>query len=94
VGFFSDFQARRATKRAERTAARVARAAQKAEVTYTTALAEWQEDYDEAAMMLEWARHGATGSKDDDFNTGIVLKKGDTITNAPRKWSSFPFRSI
>ena len=55
MGFFSDFQARRATKRAERKAAQAARAAQKAEVTYTTALAEWQEDYDEAAMMLEWA---------------------------------------
>ena len=85
MGFFSDFQARRAPKRAERTAARAARAAQKAEVTYTTALAEWQEDYDEAAMMLEWARHGATGSKDDDFNTGIVLKKGDTTAIVPRK---------
>ncbi len=85
MGFFSDFQARRATKRAERKAAQAARAAQKAEVTYTTALAEWQEDYDEAAMMLEWARHGATGSKDDDFNTGIVLKKGEVLVGVYEK---------
>ncbi len=79
MGFFSDFQAKRAAKRVQRDADRAAQVAKRAAVTHATALVAWQEDVDELAAMIDLAQAGSAGTRIDDLDTGIVLKKGEAM---------------